>query len=181
MKKISLIIILIMAIFQMIVLATAIDIGNVAINRDGYTPYTSTLVDIINPANASGKITSIEIWAYESMSAIEIATFYVVSGNNLSTRDSVTLGAVTAGSKQTFTTDSGGNPISLNVQTGDYLGTKFTDGQIERTNGSGGYLYKSGDQIPCTNETFAASGSGSELSLYGIGVTPNAIMFGMNF
>ncbi|GAI84326.1 unnamed protein product [marine sediment metagenome] len=62
MKKILLIITIVFCIFQMIVLAIDIDIGNPAINRDKLSS-AATYVDKNNPANASGKITSVEIWS----------------------------------------------------------------------------------------------------------------------
>jgi len=63
MKKILLIIILIVAIFQMVVLATAIDIGSAAVDGDDYWG-GNTWINGANPANESGKITTIEIYAH---------------------------------------------------------------------------------------------------------------------
>ena len=154
----------------------AIDIGCAAIDR-GSSVGAQTTVNTGNPANASGKITSIEIWAANSMGACEIATFYVVSGNNLSTRDTEYIGDVTAGAKRTFNVD-------LNVQEGDYIGVYYVTGTIERElSGGDGYWGAAGDQIPCTDYLFSF-GAGRVISLYGTGVTPeagNAIFMGCNF
>ena len=182
MKKLLLIIILIMAIFQMVVLATTIDIGNVAIDCDEYL-VAATTVAKDNPANESGTITSIEIWAVNGYNLIncEVATFSA-SGNNLTTRDTVTLGTVTSGSKQIIILDSESNPISLAVQAGDYIGIYFSAGRLEfdRETGTAGVWTLNGDQIPCDNTTFAPYAP-RYLSLYGTGGIDNAIFFGINF
>ena len=73
-------------------------IGSEAINRADFYGAGGTRVVKDNPANGSGTITSIEIWAKASLSDCEVAIFYVVSGNNLSTRDTETIGSVTGGS-----------------------------------------------------------------------------------
>jgi len=150
MKKILLIIFTIILILSVNVLAIDIDIGMPAINR-GTTASTYTWVNIGNPANESGTITSIEIWAMDTLENCEVATFFVVSGNNLSTRDHELIGNVTKGSKQTFSVD-------LDVQAGDYIGAYYT------------CWMKTGDNIPCTNLTFS-NRSGEAISLYGTGAT----------
>ena len=102
MKKILLIIAITLCIFQMVVLATAIDVGSEATNR-GDKWYQNTFVDQANPANASGKIISIEIWACAGydITGLEVATFSA-SGNNLATRDYESIpGTITSGSKST--------------------------------------------------------------------------------
>lgn len=164
----------------------AIDIGNLATDRS--TSFTFlTIVDKANPANASGAITSIEIWAVSEISDCEVATFFIVADNNLSTRDTVTLGTVTSGSKQTFTEDSGSDPISLTVQEGDYIGVYATAGTIECSNsGEIGFWYQTGDQIPCTDTEFVYIASYG-ISLHGTGETEavakkkNVIFMGSNF
>ena len=174
MKKILLIGFLIFCIFQMVVLATAIDVGGTAEDRDSYWDANYTIVDKTNPADGSGTITTIELWARLEMENCEIATFFVVSGNNLSTRDTVTLGTVTIGehsieNENPITLDSESNPISLTVVEGDYI--THTAGRIERgyTGGDGNW-YASGDYIPCTNQAFSYT-SEDILSVYGTGAT----------
>ena len=132
-----------------------------------------------NPANESGTITTVEIWPNITIYLCEVATFYVVSGNNLSTRDTHAIGTVTAGSKQTF------SDLSLDVQSGDYLGMYYSSGNMERdTSGFDGLWYLAGDNIPCTNAAFTVLTSNA-MSLYGTGTTEeeeaNAIFFGTNF
>jgi len=155
-----------------------IDIGSAAEDRafDGTFGYTR--VDKANPANETGTITSIEIWAGTSLENCEVATFFVVSGNFLSTRDTHTIGAVTGGSKQTF------SGLSLDVQAGDYIGIYFTAGTLDQGEAGVGLWYIQSDEIPCVNTEFSWYGEG-EISLYGtgatVGVAANAIMFGFAF
>lgn len=141
----------------------AIDIGAAAIDRASYTG-SFTIIGKENPANDTGSITSVEIWAYSNLSNCEVATFFVVSGNNLSTRDYETIGSVTAGSKQTF------SGLNMDVQTGDYLGIYYSAGNLETdTSGSGDWYY-AGDKIPCTNQAFTSENNITN-SLYGTGAT----------
>lgn len=144
-----------------------IDIGSAATNRSTYVGPGQTLIFKDNTANESGKITSIEIYAVSgyNLTLCEVATFYVVSGTNFTTRSSASLGTVTAGSKQTFS-------VNLDVQTGDYIGIYFSAGRLEADNTGNSYWYASGDKIPCTNTAFSDSGAGVKTeSLYGIGST----------
>jgi len=164
MKKILLIIAITFCIFQLVVLAVDIDIGMPAINR-GSTASNYTWVNMGNPANASGTITSIEIWAQTALTNCEVATFYVVSGDNLSTRDTEFIGDVTPpGSKLTFVVD-------LDVEAGDYIGAYYTAGTIERdSSGMPGCWMKTGDNIPCSNLLFT-NRDDEAISLYGTGIT----------
>lgn len=179
MKKILLIIAFTVIIFQMVVLAIAIDVGSPAINR-ALTQGTYTTMGLTNPANATGIITSVEIWVNNDVSNCEIATFYLVSGTNYSTRDTHFIGSIASGSKHT---SSG---LSLEVQSGDYLGIYYTSGALERSGtGGSGIRFATSDQIPCSNVEFANYWAGDLISLYGTGATvgeeDNAIFFGMNF
>lgn len=162
MKKILLIIAIAFCIFQMVVLAIDIDIGSAAINRAGATPGgLYTFVDKNNPANVSGKITSVEIWANVDLALCYVATFYVVSGDNLSTRSTHNIGDVTAGAKRTF-------EVNLTVQDGDYIGVQFFTGKLERDEVGVGYWAISGDFIPCINQPFDFYATRT-ISVYGIG------------
>ena len=86
---------------------TTVDVGNAATNRDSGSSPNYTIVSKGNPSNTTGTITSIEIWANTDMSNVEVGTFYVVSGANLTCRDSQAIGSVTSGSKQTLTSTLG--------------------------------------------------------------------------
>jgi len=144
--------------------ALSVDIGSPAIEGN-FDDFETTNVNKDNPANASGRITSIEIWAATNITGLKVATFYVVSGNYLSARDVETIGAVTAGSIQTF-------EVNLEVQEGDYLGCYFTGGTIacEEPDHSG-YWYQAGDQTSCTNIEFVGTENISTMSLYGTGIS----------
>lgn len=178
MKKIILIIAIVFCIFQMIVLAAAISIGNAAIDRPGYTGSNTTLVERMNPANATGKITSVEVYTYEDCANAQVGIFYVASGlDNLSTRDWEYIGTITAGAKRTFT-------VNLDVEEGDFIGI-YIDGKLEVTlSGIPGIWLKGGDNVPCDDVPFTTVDNRT-ISLYGTGTTEeeeaNAIFFGINF
>ena len=146
---------------------TDIDIGSAAIDRaDGWN-ITYTTIASYNPANASGTITSVEIWSQNTISNCEVATFYNVSGNNFSTRDTEVIGTVLSGAKRTFN-------VNLTVEAGDYIGIYGTEGLIEISSGGDfNVWYLSGDHIPCTNVTFTFYNY-RQLSLYGTGTTAAA-------
>lgn len=144
---------------------SSIDAGSPAIDRASGFASPRTLVDKANPANSSGKITSVEIWAISDLSNCEVATFYIVSGNNLSTRDTHTIGSVTAGSKQTF------SGLDITVEAGDYIGIRYSAGSLEGASSGGvGIWDTTSDNIPCTNALFTYTAS-RIMSLYGIGTT----------
>ena len=140
----------------------AIDIGAGAVNRAGGAS-AATRVAAANPANATGVLDTWQLWFAIDASDVEVATFYVVSGNNLSTRDSETIGAVSSGSLQTFT------GLDTGVETGDYAGVYFSAGSLERDTSSGsGNWYQYYDLIPCTNAAFSWS-STLDISVYATG------------
>ena len=172
MKKVLLIGFIIFCIFQMMVLATDIDIGSPAIDRATEWGTNLTLIVRDNPANASGIITSVEIYAYTGydLTNCEVATFYRPDPdgfpNNFSTRDTEAIGTVTGGSKQTF-------GVNLDVQTGDYIGIYYSGGYIEKdATGYDGIWNSSGnDYIPCTNQSFGTHVANVTVSLCGTGTT----------
>ncbi len=141
----------------------AIDIGTAATTRSNVFGIANTRFAVGNPANLSGKITSIEIYLGTAGSNVEVATFYLVSGSNYSTRDIQTIGAVASGSKQTFSVD-------LDVGAGDYLGAYDANAEIYVSLTGDGVSWRTGDNIPCTNVEFTPQAD-REMSLYGIGVS----------
>ena len=156
-----------------------IDIGPGASDLNSYQLAGLTSVSMDNPANETGRITSIEIWVNENLEGCKIGTFYVVSGNNLSARDYETIGNLAAGYNK-FAVD-------INVESGDYIGVYHTGGRIEKQTTAGtGYWYVGDDQMSCSNKTFSTNTN--QISLYGTGTTEvpppevdNAIFFGINF
>jgi hypothetical protein len=145
----------------------AILIGAEATDRASTLSDNYTLVGKDVPANDTGTVATVEIWANVNLSDCEVATFSA-SGDNLTTRDSELLGAVTAGSKQTF------SGLSMDAVTGDYLGVYFSatsSGRLESdTTGGAGIWYLSGDYIPCTAEAFNPVLATTIMSLHGIGM-----------
>lgn len=147
-------------------MAVVIIMGNDAIDRDSAYGGGYTLVDKLNPANDTGTITSVEIWAKTTIQGCEVATFSAV-GNDLTTRDTQSIGNVLSGAKRTFVVD-------LDVEAGDYIGLKIPIGDlIEATAGANGFWYKFGDFIPCSSETFVVRDDYSAMSIKGIGATPS--------
>lgn len=143
----------------------AIDIGNAATDRASYVAM-ATVVAKGNPANATGTLTSFQIYVFDWVGMdVEVATFYVVSGNNLSTRDSQAIGYFGAGLN---TVDLSSTPVDVN--SGDYLGVYLPAGAIDCDDSGGDGLWvHDGDMIPCTDHEFTFS-SGRTPSIYATGV-----------
>jgi len=141
-----------------------IDIGTLVSGHElvGYPHFT--LVNKSNPANATGKITRIEIYAYANLSNCKVATFYRPDPDNfpdnLSTRDTEFIGTVISGSKQIFKVD-------LDVMEGDCIGIYFTAGYLCAAIGYSGLWGIEEDRIPCTNQFFGISDG--TVSIYGTG------------
>ena len=147
-----------------------ITIGSAAIDRNSRDDPGYTLIDKEGAANGTGTITSVEIFAESGNDLVncEVATFDEVSTDTFTTRDTEAIGAVTGGSKQTFSS------LDMVVETGDYIGIVFTGGNLERSTDSGGYYwYALGDHIPCTSQAFILFNP-TIISLYGTGETPTA-------
>ncbi|MBA7555767.1 hypothetical protein ES705_48451 [subsurface metagenome] len=139
-----------------------IDIGYPAIDREGTLYGVRTAIMKGNPANVEGTINTVEIFAYADMTEVAVATFFVVNGNRLSTRDDWYIGTVTDGTKRIF-------PVSLGCKVGDYIGIKWRAGSLERYTIEGeGIWHTSSGQIPCTNYLFSFNDYWIA-SLYGTG------------
>jgi len=143
----------------------AISIGAPAIDRSVSIMAGSTQLAVDNPANASGTIDTLEIWANQNINNLEVGTFYNTAGNNYKCRDSVLIGAVTAGSMQTFA------GLSINVQLGDYIGAYWSaTGKIEEDDLGGlGRWWVFGEFIDPGDETTYALSDADIFSLHGIG------------
>ncbi|MBA7586770.1 hypothetical protein ES708_28775 [subsurface metagenome] len=150
-----------------------IDIGAEAKDRGGVWSKNYTLIGKDNPANASGTITSIEIWAASSMTICRVGTFYTTNGNTLKCRDSAIIGEVADNAKRTFTEDSKGSPLAITVESGDYIGMIYETGSIERDlEGYAGLWSKLGAYIDPGDEAAYGFVEGDAISLYGTGETP---------
>ncbi|MBA7582582.1 hypothetical protein ES708_24514 [subsurface metagenome] len=141
-----------------------IDIGSGATPGDGPWPRNYTSVDKDNPANASGMIKTVEIYASGSMEECFVGTFYTTNGNTLKCRDSVALGRVDGGVKTTWP------GLSLAVEAGDYIGMFFTTGSVYyHPSGYTGLWYKLGEYIDPGDEAIYTLLDGYAISLYGTG------------
>jgi len=143
-----------------------IDIGSSAIDRPLYwTSGNWTRIVKGNPANYSGKLTKIYVYAHSAMYGVEFATFYQGAANVFSTRDTVAIGTIPTGYSE--------HTVNLTVEVGDFLGMHYTSGEIELTGigqGEVGVWKLNADGIPCTDTTFEFVAD-CAISLYGTGTT----------
>ncbi len=150
-----------------------IDIGAEAINRNVSTSEGFTYIDRTNPANESGVIDTIEIWAYAVLVNCIVGTFYKTNGFTLKCRDSVFIGDVARWSKQTF------NGLSIAVEAGDYIGFYATSGRVERSDtGYDGTYRLLGEHIDPGDEAVYSLVDDDAISLHGTGgeAPPPAVM-----
>jgi len=143
----------------------AIDIGAVAEDRDFGWASTYTTLNLTNPANDTGEITSVEVWADVALTGFIAGTFYHVSGDDYKCRDSEAIGNVVSGSKQTFA------GLTINVTTGDFIGEFCDAGSIENDHTGAGTPYVSGEYID-PNDQATYTDYTATMSLFGIGSTP---------
>ena len=151
-------------------MAGEIVVGNEATDRTAAVGSEQTTVNKDNPASVSGSIKTVKIYTLTAMKNVKVATFFVVSGNNLSTRAVATIadGQVTAGYSEHI--------VDIEIQSGDFIGycgtTDNASGIMDTdTSGGNGVWNTSGLHIPCTNLAFTLF-SVWKLSLQGIGDTP---------
>lgn len=143
----------------------AIDVGADAIFRDTRKLAGNTIIDKNNPANASGKIKTVEIWLRADGYDGIVGTFYTTNGDTLKCRDSVAIGDVDCGSKQTI------SGLSISIEAGDYIGVYFPSfGQIEQDkSGYAGIWVKLGKYIDPDDEADFSFLADDAISLYGTG------------
>jgi hypothetical protein len=141
----------------------AIDIGAGAIDRassGGNNVYT--IVELENPANATGTINTCEAWAYTNVSDFVFGTGY--GSNPFTCRDSESIGTVVSGSKQTFT------GLDIDVLENDYALWSMSYGLMERDDsGHSGYYFTSGEYSDPGDSTTYALRDGRAHSVYGTG------------
>jgi hypothetical protein len=146
-----------------------IDVGLAAIDRASiWQNPTYTLINKDNSADGTGTLTSVEIWANVTTTGTVVATFFG-SSTTYTSRAGTTIGAVTAGSKQTF------SGLSIPVETGDLIGMYVgSAGKMEMgTAGTTGMYYKSGNNIT-EAEVSGYTDYSYGFSLYGTGATAAA-------
>lgn len=140
----------------------AIDVGPGATDRAsrGYNEYTC--IDLANPANATGNIDTFELWFGTDAGSNVVAGTMTGSGTSYTPHDSVAIGNVTAGSKQTFT------GLTCDVSMGDYAAA-FFNGTIERsTSGGSGVYVKLHTQWAAGTQTYGLDANYA-ISIYGTG------------
>lgn len=183
---ILLIIAIIFCIFQMVVLATEIDVGGEAIWGAYNTTPGDTWIYMSNPANDSGIINQLQFYADGPLEGCKVGIFYAEDETHFTTRSWVTIGDVGDDEVVTFTKDSSNNDLAMDVETGDFIGVYFTAGALCR-NIVGDYIWSAaGDVIGNSNVEFTSYSTFSQ-SLYGTGTTEevakkkNVIFMGSNF
>ncbi|MBA7636232.1 hypothetical protein ES703_43848 [subsurface metagenome] len=146
-----------------------IDVGSPAIDRASVTSVGYTYISKENPANASGILHTVMVWAASNITGLRVGTFYPpepdLYPNYLKCRDSEVVGDVEAGAERAF------SGLSIDVQEGDYIGCYVpATGEVERdTAGYEGIWYKNGEYIdPGDLETFSFA-AGDAISLLGYG------------
>jgi hypothetical protein len=148
------------------IIPKSIDVGHSADAANDYG-MNWTLVAKDNPANADGTIDTIQI-RFKTVDASDCfaGIFYLDSGTTYICRDAVELGAVTAGSTQTFT------GLSLAVVTGDLIGCYDHDGHLElNSSGGSGCVYYTGSNkcVKDLSTTFTDNSNAWWIALYGTG------------
>ncbi|MFA4917123.1 MAG: LamG-like jellyroll fold domain-containing protein [Syntrophales bacterium] len=145
---------------------TLLDVGSAVSDRGGNAGATYTYIDLANPADYTGYINHIQIWANQNMTGLKVGTFYLDSGTTYICRDSVTIGSVTAGSAVTF------GDLRIRVVAGDLIGCYFATGGIEWDElGGSGIKAVSGDKTAKgTSTDFGATAAGDAISIYATGV-----------
>ncbi len=151
----------------------SIDVGEPATDR-------STILDIAdvnvismgNPANATGSIDTVKVWAWVTDHIdFWVGTYFLVSGTTYECRDSVDIGALTAGSEQTL------SGLDMSIETDDFIGAKHrTAGNYyleEDNSGGGGHRTFVGEAIDPGDQASFALSAGDVVSLNGTGSEPS--------
>ena len=144
----------------------AIDVGAAAIDRVSSTLADYTFIAKENPANLSGKITTIAVYVYNAtLVGAKVATFQETSSNVFTARASQTLPDTTVGYHEIV--------VDLDVEAGDYIGIFIPSdtSRLDKDSTADGYWTLVGDQTACTDATFTFTAERS-ISLYGTGETP---------
>ena len=124
-----------------------------------------TLLNLTNPANASGTITTVKTWMYLAVteSSWKVGTFYASNGNYVC-RDFEEFGDVAQGEEVEFT------GLDLSVEEGDLIGSYGEEGRIEReTENYDDLLYVSGDHVIVDDEASYSTAFDDCVALQGIG------------
>ncbi len=150
----------------------AIDVGDAAIDRIGNIAFSNeTGIFLGNPANASGIITQIQVFADEILVTCWAGLFFLVSGTTYQNRSIASLGNVAKGSVQTF------SGLTLAVQVGDYIGFWVNTGSslISATTPAGGgthgFVYAVGEHKDPGDQAEYTPIANYDTSVYGSGAS----------
>ena len=150
------------------VMAAAIDVGPGATDRTNETGVSGkTYVDIANPANGTGNLTSFEIWANGgSLLGVIVGTYYG-SGFSWTCRDSEYVGTVTTGYHDLS--------VNLDVHAGDvigfYAGAGSSSVELDTTGGTGVARTTGNCTTPDSNYSFDDKYADWAISIYATGAT----------
>jgi len=148
----------------------AIAVGEGCNNRGSNFTATYTLINMSLPADGTGTIDAVCIWANTDMSGIEYATFTNEGGNTFSTNGHTSGSALTATAGAPTTHEAPGDFTAFPVTLGDFIGIYYGAGKIEGdTSGYTEVKYDEGDQIPASSNAFNGSLSGYAVSVYATG------------
>lgn len=145
----------------------AIDIGPGATNRATWIAIVgNTIIDSQNAANDTGTLTSFEIWYYSgTVTTCNVAPFTNTASENFTPTSHAHIGAVTTGSKQTF------SGLSMAVTSGDLLGYYSGGTSINMETDTSNHIHqKAGDQTDAGSQTFTAVAN-RMVSIYAAGAT----------
>ncbi|MBA7535783.1 hypothetical protein ES705_28041 [subsurface metagenome] len=143
-----------------------LDIGSDAIDRGSNLGPNLTVILKENPANLTGSLTKVAVFAYTPMTAFHVAIFTQVSPDTFTTRLDQLIGDIPAGYSE--------HDVALSVATGDFIGYHYTYGAIERDTFGEGVWYYSGDAIPCTAQVFIFYAN-TTVSLFGFTLVPPVV------
>ena len=107
-----------------------INVGSAAINRAASGAANYTIIDDNVPANGTGLLDTIEVYAKTALVGFKVGTF-IPSIPNFTPRSYVLIGDVTSGSKQTF------SGLAINVVTGDRIGYVHPSGAVASATSTG--------------------------------------------
>ena len=147
---------------------TDINIGPAAINRTSYAAAGYTYIDLANPADGTGNITTITCYIPSAVTnGLRVGIFYATGVDTYKCRSTVSLGTAALG-PNTYTTDFSGNPISIGVESGDFIGSYWTSGQMNYVGTGGSVAYQIGEFIDVGDETTYAANT-FIISVHGLG------------
>lgn len=145
-----------------------IDVGTLPDDFNTSLSGTYTVLNPDNPANADGYLDTVQVRSKIDITDLKVGTFYLVSGSVYKCRDSVSVGAVTAGANRTF------SGLDIEVSAGDLIGCYYADGSPSMDLGSGGSMYYySGECIDPNDQADFSNYFELKLALYGSGIAVN--------